>query len=333
MRAIVYEGVGRAVCKDVPVPALREGWTLIKTAYAGICGSDVTILVGKHPRAKAPLILGHEFSGYISSPHPAHAEGTLVTVFPYLPCGKCERCRFGQFHVCKSLKLIGIDLDGGMAEFVLVPDDAIIPVPDGIDPVLGAFIEPIGISVHAARKGGYTPGDSVAVFGAGAIGLSTAITLRAFGAPNVTIIEPVPQRQELARSLDFDVLDTSRDIITQIYDRTEGNGARFVFDCAGAQPVIDLLPDAVSINGSIVIVAGYKQPPTMNFQKGMFREFDIRFVRNCSREDFGIAALLAGRGLGYEKLLNYIIPLNRIQEGFAPPKSAYKVIFKTGAEK
>lgn len=330
MRAIVYEGPGLVACKEVPMVEPRQGWTLLRVAYAGVCGSDMTIYSGKHPRAKAPLVLGHEFSGYVASFHPQYEEGTLVTVFPYLPCRKCERCSAGQYHVCKSLKLIGIDLDGGMADYVLVPQETLVPVPEGLAPLLGAFIEPIGISVHVARKGGYVPGASALVFGAGAIGLSTAITLRAFGAQQVIISEPMEARRALARSMGFDVLEAGSDIVSQVDERTDGNGAQFVFDCAGAQPVVDLLPDVVRINGSIIIVAGYKQAPAMNFQKGMFREFDIRFVRNCTWEDFAIAARLAGKGLGYDRLLNYAIPLEQVEQGFHPSGDVYKVMFKAG---
>lgn len=327
MKAIVYEGPQKVAYKEVPMIEPKEGWTLIKVSHAGVCGSDMTIFSGKHPRAKAPLIMGHEFSGYIASFNPKFPEGTLVTVFPYLPCGVCECCKNGKFHVCKSLKLIGIDLDGGMAEYVQVPNDVIYAVPGEVDPELAAFIEPVGISVHAARKGGYRPGDTVVVFGAGGIGLSTALTLRNFGAKELMICEPNPTRAALAKELGFDVLDADKDVIEQIYERTNGDGAEFVYDCAGVQPVIDLLPDAVKINGQIVIVAGYKNPPTMNFQKGMFREFSIQFVRNCTQRDFEIAVDLIGKGLGYDRLLNYILPLQEAEKGFAPPSSAYKVMF------
>lgn len=328
MKALVYEGAERVVCREVPMVEPGEGWTLIQVAYAGICGSDVTILKGKHPRAKAPLIMGHEFSGYIASENREYPLGTLVTAFPYLSCGKCESCRKGQYHVCESLRLIGIDLDGGMAEYVRVPNEMICPVPEGVGPQTAAFIEPVGISVHAARKGEYRPGDSVLVFGAGGIGLSTAITLRSFGAKQMMICEPNPLRCAMAEELGFEVLDSEQDIVNQVYARTGGAGADFVYDCAGVQQVADLLPDVVKINGKIVVVAGYKMAPMINFQKGMFREFDIQFVRNCTRQDFEIATDLISKGLGYEKLLNETLPLSRGEDGFAPPPSACKVMFR-----
>ena len=330
MKAIVYTGPETIEFKDVPMISPSEGWTLVKVSHVGVCGSDITIYHGKHPRAKAPLIMGHEFSGYIASENPDFPMGTLVTAFPYIPCHRCERCKNGQFHVCKSLKLIGIDLDGGMAEYVQVPNEMIYPVPEGISPALAAFIEPVGISVHATRKGGYQPGCSVLVFGAGAIGLATAITLRACGAYKLVIAEPNPKRAVLARDLGFDVLDPGVDTLKQVYARTDGDGFEFVYDCAGAQPVIDLLPDAVKINGTIVIVAGYKNPPTMDFQKGMFREFSIRFVRNCTSEDFAMAIHLISRGLGYERLLNCILSPDDAEKGFKPNPEAYKVIYDFG---
>ena len=308
MRAIVFEGLETVNLRDVPKPIPQEGWTLIRVSHAGICGSDMTIYYGKHPRAKAPLIMGHEFSGYIASPNPDFPEGTLVAVFPYLPCGECERCKAGQYHVCKSLQLIGIDMDGGMAEYAVVPNGFIYKA-EGVDPALAAFIEPVGISVHVARTGGYRPGDSVAVFGAGGIGMATALTLRHFGATNVIISEPNPARRALAASLGFDVLDPQKDTVQQIYERTNGDGVQFVYDCAGVQSVINMLPDVVKINGRIVIVAGYKNPPSMDFQKGMFREFSIQFVRNCTREDFAIACDLVRKDPSYKKILNCILPL------------------------
>lgn len=328
MKAIVFKGTEQVECEIVPVPEVPEGWTLVRVSHAGICGSDMTIYKGRHPRAKAPLIMGHEFSGYVVSPHPEFAEGTLVTCFPYLPCNNCERCENGQFHVCKNLKLIGIDRDGGMAEYAAVPHNWLYKVPEGVSPALAAFIEPVGISAHVARKSAYLPGDSVMVFGAGGIGLSTAITLRNFGAEHLMICDPDPVRSGLAASMGFDVLDMSGDMVKQVYDRTDGNGVQYVYDCAGAQPVIDLLPDVVKINGKIVIVAGYKYPPTMDFQKGMFREFSIQFVRNCDRQDFAIACDLVKKDNSYERILNCILPLSQAKEGFRGQKGAYKILFQ-----
>jgi threonine dehydrogenase-like Zn-dependent dehydrogenase len=287
------------------------------------------IYFGKHPRAKAPLILGHEFSGYIASKHPILPEGTLVTVYPHIYCGKCEVCLAGASNVCLTIKVIGVDLDGGMVDYVLVPLDAVYKTPENVSPKLAAFIEPISVSVHAMRQGGYRPGDGVVVFGAGPIGMATALTLRQYGAGDLVIVEPNATRLEIAKSLDFDTIPFGADTRNDIHSRMHGGGD-CVFDCAGHQSVIDILPDVTHINGKIVIVAGYNNPPQMDFYKCVMKQLAIQFVRNCARRDFVIACELTGRESSYEKLINYVFPATDAQKGFdllSKPNDAAKVMF------
>lgn len=331
MKAIVFTGPNCVEMREVPVPAAREGWTRIKVSHAGICGSDLTIFLGMHPRAKAPLVMGHEFSGYLEEDIPGLKKGTLVTVNPLLSCGKCEACLSGNSHVCKTLGLLGIDCDGGMAEYALAPVDKIIPVPAGVSPKLGAFIEPIAVTVHAIRMASFLPGDNAVVFGAGAIGLATAVTLRQFGASSVTVCEPNPVRLRIAEKLGFHGLQSGPDLLDRLMQETGGNGYDFVFDCAGHQTVADILPDVVKIRGKIEIIAGYKKPPMMNFQKGMFKEFSIQFTRVYRHKDFRIAAELAARQPLYEELVNYELPAEEAKKGFAlltSPTDAVKVMYR-----
>lgn len=331
MKAVVFEGPNIAAYRELPIPEVPEGRALIKVSHAGICGSDLTIFLGAHPRAKAPLVMGHEFSGYLQSDIPGIKKGTLVTVNPLLSCGQCDPCLSGNSHVCKTLGLLGIDCDGGMAEYATAPIEKILPVPEGISPKLGAFIEPIAVTVHALRTANFTPGDNAVVFGAGAIGLATSLTLRAFGATSVTICEPNPVRLEIARALGFDCLLSDENLLDNLLARTDGNGYDHVFDCAGHQSVADILPDVVRIQGKICIVAGYKKPPHMNYQKGMFKEFSIQFVRVYRHKDFEIACKLAAKVPEYESLVNYELPAEEAQRGFellTTPTDAVKVMYR-----
>lgn len=331
MQAIVFTGQNQVELWDKPVPQAPEGWALIKVSHAGICGSDLTIYLGAHPRAKAPLVMGHEFSGYLEQDIPGLPKGTLVTVDPLLSCGTCAPCREGNSHVCRTLGLLGIDCDGGMAEYAIAPIPMIVPVPQGVSPKLGAFIEPIAVTVHAVRMAAFLPGDHALAFGAGAIGLATAITLRRSGASSVTVCEPNPVRLKLAEELGFRCFQSDEHLLERLMEETGGNGYDHVFDCAGHQSVADILPDVVKIRGRITIVAGYKKPPAVNYQKGMFKEFSIQFTRVYRFKDFQIAAQLASQEPLYEKLINYELPAAEAKRGFdllTTPTDAVKVMYR-----
>ena len=134
MKAISYQGKDSVAVVDMPVPQPARDKVLIKVAYAGICGSDLSIVAGKHPRATPPLVMGHEFSGVIADLPPETFSdlkiGDRVTVYPLLSCGQCYVCKMGLPHVCQDLKLNGIDTDGAFAEYVLAAEDTVIKIPD-----------------------------------------------------------------------------------------------------------------------------------------------------------------------------------------------------------
>ena len=331
MKAIVFTDIKKVELQEREKPVAPEGWARIRVSHAGICGSDLTIFCGAHPRAKAPLIMGHEFSGYLDEDIPGIPKGTLVTVDPLLSCGHCTPCREGNSHVCQTLGLLGIDCDGGMAEYAIAPIPMIIRVPDGVSPKLAAFIEPIAVTVHAVRMAQFNPGDNALLFGAGTIGLALAITLRRFGAGSVTICEPNPLRVQMAEALGFHTLQSDDTLLERLLQESNGEGYDFVFDCAGHQSVADILPDVVKIRGKIEIVAGYKKPPMMNYQKGMFREFSIQFTRVYTLKDFKIAADLAAKEPLYESLINYELPAEEAERGFellTTPTDAVKVMYR-----
>lgn len=330
MKAIVYSGAKSVELQEKEIPAVPKGWALIRVSHAGICGSDLTIYLGMHPRAKAPLVMGHEYSGYLEQDIPGIPKGTLVTVNPLLSCGTCTPCREGNGHVCEDLKLLGIDCDGGMADYAIAPIPMILKVPAGVSPKLAAFIEPVAVTVHAVRMAQFMPGDHALIFGAGTIGLALAITLRRFGASSITICEPNPLRVQIAQRLGFHTLQSDGTLLEKLMEETGNEGYDCVFDCAGHQSVADILPDVVKIRGKIEIVAGYKKPPVMNFQKGMFREFSIQFTRVYRPKDFRIAADLAAKEPLYEELINYELPPEQAAHGFellTTPTDAVKVMY------
>ena len=332
MKAIVYEGSKSISVKEIPIPEVEPGWALIKVAYAGICGTDLNIYNGTHPRAKAPLVMGHEFSGTLVHDTPHLKAGTRVTVYPLLSCGECPSCLSGNAHVCNTLKLLGIDRDGGMAEFVQAPIDTIIPIRDDVSDSLGALIEPIAVGVHTLRETTFVPGDNSIVFGCGTIGLTIAITLQQFGASSVTMVETDPERMAIARNLGFQVIDPTKESVEDHTKHiTGGNGFDWVFDCAGVQAVADKLFDTVRVKGHIVIVAGYKYPASLPLMKGMFKETSIQFVRVYRKKDFEIAAELVSKDPRYNQVVTHTLNCEKAVEGFelltTKGSGAIKVLF------
>lgn len=318
MKALIYEGPEQIVRREIPKPVAEEGWAMVKVAYAGICGTDLNIYGGGHPRAKAPLVMGHEFSGTLESDNvPGIPKGSRVTVDPLLSCGHCTPCLEGNAHVCNTLGLIGIDCDGGFAEYVKVPADKVVALPDELSDKMGAFVEPLAVTVHALRENNFKPGDNALVFGCGNIGLSTALTLRQFGASSIVMAEMDPVRAGLAKSMGFTVVDpTQCDIVEEAKARTGGNGFDWVLDCAGVQSVADVLLDVVKVHGKIVIVAAYKKPCTMPFFQGMVKEAEILFTRVYRLKDFQLACELAMKDPDYEKIITTVLPIEEAQKGF-----------------
>ena len=332
MKAIIYEGANKIAVKDIPMPQVPEGWALVKVSHAGICGTDLNIYGGTHPRAKAPLVIGHEFSGEMAQDAPGLPKGTRVTVYPLLSCGTCEPCKTGTTHVCNTLGLLGIDCDGGMAEDVACPIDKIIPLPDTVSDKVAAFVEPIAVTVHALRETGFVPGDNAIVLGAGTIGIATAITLRKFGASEVIISETDEARAELAASLGFRVVNpTQVDMHTFGSETCKAGGFDWVYDCAGVQPVADTLLDLVKVRGHIVIIASYKKPAALPLFKGMVKETDFRFCRVYRMKDFEIAVTMA-QDPDYEKIITHVLPADEAQKGFdllfTKGTGAVKVMFQ-----
>lgn len=332
MKSIIYEGAQKVVTGQRDMPAIGDGEVLIKVAYAGICGSDMFIYQGTHPRAKAPLIMGHEFSGVIEKGHPTLAKGTPVTVYPLLSCGQCEPCRSGYPHVCNTLKLIGIDCDGGMAEYVKVPVDKVVEIPAGLSLKLGAFIEPVAVGVHAVRRSGYKPGDTAVVFGAGPIGLCVAACLSYFGATRIIVVEANPHRLEVAKALGFTVVDAmNEDISAKVKEYTGGLNADYAFDCAAHPSVQAHIMDVVKVRGTAVVVGSYKKPPEVDLLKVEFKELTVVGIRVYERRDFDIAARILGSGrIDFERMLSVAEPeraaqvFGDLQQG----TNAIKMLFK-----
>ncbi len=336
MKGIIYKGPKTIAVQEVETPKVSEGKALIKIKYAGICGGDLGIYAGVHPRAKAPLVMGHEFSGVIAQDSKKFKAGTKVTVNPIISCGVCKMCKEGNGHVCNTLRLLGIDYDGGMAEYAVVDEEKIVPVPDSMSLEDAAIVEPVAVAVHTLRETKYIPGDNAIVYGCGTIGLTVAMCLREFGCTNITMVEADKNRIEFAKSLGFDTKNAiGLDLQELKNDKTEGYGFDWVIDCAGVQAVASSLIEACKVRGKIIVVAGYKKPLEFPLNQGMFKEVAMEFVRVYRDVDVKIAVDLVANQPEFRKIITHILPLEKAQEGYdlllTGGTGAVKVLFDVEA--
>ncbi|MFL5926072.1 MAG: zinc-binding dehydrogenase [Gaiellaceae bacterium] len=300
MRALAWPGGDGAVVRDVAPPAASEGWVLVDVAYCGLCGTDLHICAGEHPRAEPGTVLGHELTGRVAIDGAGLARGTKVVVNPLLPCGICATCRNGRPHTCQNLRLIGIDAAGGAAERVSVPGANVVVVDDGADLRRLAFAEPLAVAVRAVRRAGLRLGEHVRVAGGGPIGLAVAACARAAGAASVVIAEPSPTRRAVASELGYDVVEA-----------LAPGEADVLFDAAAHPSVAAAWADSLVPGGRVVVVGVYGRPTQVDLQATTFKELTVVGTRVYSHDDLHAAiAMIAGGGFDPDPLLTRDVPLD-----------------------
>lgn len=289
MEAVVFQGKDRVSLEEVEVPELKDRDGLIKVEYAGICGTDMSIVSGRHSRAKAPLILGHELSGTVVKVKGEGEikEGNRVVVKPLIFCRKCYACNNGFSHVCQNLKLIGIDVDGAFAEYVRVPLETVYKIPDNIPLELAALIEPLAVSYHAVRISDFQTGDTVAIIGGGPIGMLIGLMVKAGGASKVLVSEVGEYRLKLAENLGFITINAKKfDPVSGVLRLTSNVGADIVFEVAGTAESAMQMVDMVRIKGEIILVATHTEPHQVGLLQATFKEITLRGSRVYTSLDY-----------------------------------------------
>jgi threonine dehydrogenase-like Zn-dependent dehydrogenase len=202
MRAAVAKSGNSLAVESVPIPEPRRGEVRVRVTACGICGSDLNLY---HSGLMTPgRIPGHEIAGVVDALGPgvsAVSEGDCVTVEPFRSCGECDECRSGRDPICRNAQLLGIQADGGIAEYMVASERRMFPAPADLGPERIALAEPLAVSIHGLRRGGFEKGSRVLILGAGCIGLMGLFGARAMGADEVWITARYPHQAELARRL------------------------------------------------------------------------------------------------------------------------------------
>ncbi|HPN84540.1 MAG TPA: alcohol dehydrogenase catalytic domain-containing protein [Victivallales bacterium] len=337
MKAIVYVGKDTMEVRDEKIPALGSGQILLKNHYASICGTDMHILAGKHPRVVPPLIMGHEGSSEVAKIDPSVKTnlkvGDKVVVEPLISCGKCYACKTGLQHICHTLGLYGIDKPGLFAEYVAVDADRVFKVPESMPLDVAALLEPIAVAVHSVRMSNIKLGDRVCVQGAGPIGILTALMAKKAGATRVMISDMQEFRLNLAKQYGLETIDMNKqNIVEEVKKATDGWGADVVFEVVGISATSMLSPDLCRVRGNICAVSHPKEPLMMNMLRCNFKEIYVTTVRVYEMFDFTRAIEIAtSSGIDFSKLLSRPYSLDEAPAAFDAAKkgnNVMKVVFK-----
>ncbi|NVJ99961.1 MAG: alcohol dehydrogenase catalytic domain-containing protein [Oceanospirillaceae bacterium] len=248
MKALIYEGNNTLEFKETDTPVPNAGEVLVKVVSAGICGSDLHAFHGKDERRPAPLILGHEVSGFAE----IDGEERPVVVNPLVTCGTCPACLRGEDNLCPDRQIISMaPRPGSFAEYFAMPTRNLITLPEGFDMRKAALCEPIACGWHAVRLAERSSGMkfedlNLIVCGAGAVGLGTALSARALGIQNIWVIETQAGRRDNAKRQGFTVIDPSElgSIELPVIDA--------VIDAVGIAPTRALASEKLRPGGTIV---------------------------------------------------------------------------------
>jgi 2-desacetyl-2-hydroxyethyl bacteriochlorophyllide A dehydrogenase len=292
MLTIVLDQPGSFRMTETPEPpAPGEGEALVRVCRVGICGTDLHAFRGRQPFFSYPRILGHELgvevvalgSGTAAS---GLAVGDHCAVEPYLNCGHCLACRRGRTNCCESLRVLGVHMDGGMREWIVVPvaklhKSTTLPMEQL------AIVEMLCIGAHAVSRGAPDAGEQVLVIGAGPIGLATAQFALLAGA-DVTILEISSQRRAFAeRYLGVRrLLDGQNDVAEQLRGALGGQLPSLVFDATGSPASMNQSFRLVANSGKLVFVGLVQADLTFNDPEFHRREMTLYASRNARAEDF-----------------------------------------------
>lgn len=337
MTAARLHGAGDVRLGTEEAPVAGPGEELVRVTAVGLCGSDLHWFgqggIGD-AQLDRPLVLGHEFAGVIAEGPRA---GTPVAVDPARPCGSCEDCLDGNRNLCPQVVFAGHGTnDGGLRELVAWRSDALHPVPESFSAADTAMLEPLGVALHALDLGHPRLGGTVAVVGAGPIGLCAVQLARRAGAVRVVAVEPLAHRREAAARLGADlVLDPGAgDVGAQVREATEGRGVDVAFEVAGNDSAVAIAVESVRPGGRVVL-AGIPDEDMTAFPASVARRkgLTIKLSRRMKEVYPRATRLVAAGMVDVTSLVTHRFPLAQAGAAFevAQRRDGLKVVVHPGA--
>ena len=316
---------------EAPDPCIGTDEVLVAPGFAGICGTDLHIYRGEFKeRVKYPAIQGHEFGGTIiecGRDVSGFKVGDRVVVDPIISCHACPACLTGHINACRSLKLLGVDMDGGFGQIVAAPASHVIPLPESIPMEHAPMVELYGIAHHVLQRGQVQPGESVAILGAGKVGLSVVDVLCHKAGAALTIATDLHDfRLGLARKLGADcTLNVAREsAVERVLELTQGRGVDCVIEAIGhfheisGQPApLEQAVRMIRSAGRIVTVGLGEQLSPVHFKTLVLKEAQV-IASRVTLGEFPRAIRLMEKGLLHPELLvTHAMPMREVAAAFA----------------
>lgn len=307
MKAVHIVSIGKLGCLNVPMPELQaKDDVLIRVRAVGVCGSDVhyyeTGRIGTQV-VEFPYRVGHECAGEVAAVAPGVTRvkpGDRVSVDPAGPCHTCDQCRKGRENTCRNMRFLGVPGEGlgCMAEYIVMPETSLYPIPETMSMETAALCEPFSIGLYAVHRAQLPPKARVAIQGAGPIGLSIMTAARCAGAERIYVTDKIPARLDVAKINGADWIgNPSRERIVDAVHELEPDGLDAVFECAGQQETIEEALSLLTPGGKFVFV-GIPRLDTLSFDMHRFRRKEIDII-NIRRQNnmHGRAVEMLGQGI------------------------------------
>jgi len=307
--------------QEVPVPEIRENGVLVRVKATAICGTEVPVYTGDHP-GKYPVIMGHETAGTVEKTGSAVTSvkpGDPVFVISGISCGLCEYCRKGKGNLCPNGGLLGRELQGSYAEFLLVPERAVFKLPEGFPIEHATTLNLLMTIIHGHKRAGIFPGQSVAVIGLGPAGLAQILFVKQYGVYPVVGIGHRSWRASYAREFGADEVFIVEDDgkVENVKKYIGGDGFDVVITAAGKPSAVWHAIDLVKPGGLFLQFGITGNVDRVDFFNLYFKEINIINTRATVGADFYPALKIFQRNQDmFKKLITNRIPLDRIKEGF-----------------
>ena len=319
MRSLVCYQPGAIAIEERPRPQPGEGEVVVRIRRAGVCGTDLHIFEGSHPFLEYPRVIGHELSGEVADRGPGCTIpiGQQVYIIPYLACGACVACRRGKTNCCQRIGVLGVHIDGGMADYVCVPEANVAPA-DGVTLDQAAMVEFLAIGAHAVRRANPLHGDRILVVGAGPIGIGCMLFAGLQGG-SVTALDLRQDRLDFCRKRlgVHHAVPAGSNVSEALSELTAGDFFDIVIDATGNAKSMMAGLDYVAHGGTYVLVSVVRD--TICFADPEFhkRETTLMGSRNATHEDFSkvFDAMRKGR-VPTNALITHRVPLEEAPGGF-----------------